>query len=87
MFDILFAWELNIFLTKFFNRPFLEFKGPYKSGSLTKCLPCIWVKTTLGILTLFKKNSLFELMLMSPGVNFTNVLRAAFTLIGPKSAK
>jgi len=28
-----------------------------------------------------------EVEVLTPGVNFTNILRAAFTLVGPKSAK
>ena len=34
-----------------FFRNIKEFKGPLKSGALSKCLPCLWVKTgLLGLL-------------------------------------
>ncbi len=34
-----------------------------------------------------KKLPIVMLVKLTPGVNFTNILRAAFTLVGPKSAK
>jgi len=38
-------------------------------------------------LALFNDDTLLELKSLSLGVNFINVLRTAFTPVGPKSAK